>query len=272
MRWLFVVLTGCLILLAVGSLKWRLAWIDDPPDNYFAIAHGAVWVIVEHDPSVGYFALTHTHTGWIVEDLPGAWSTVAYKWWTVGAWFSFEDMAGRYYAAAVPLWVFIIPTAVFAGFLWRRERPVQPGRCCQGCGCSLTGNVSGRCPECGIPVGAAGESPRWRSWTRRVLMWTFTGASTLILLTWACSLPLRFAFPMGTTFVFVDHGHVHMEWRCTTIPEYSGAERWGFGLPVFKAQRARSFIRVPLWCPLLVTIIPTIVLWWIDRRRHPTGQ
>lgn len=32
----------------------------------------------------------------------------------------------------------------------RRPRP----GCCQGCGYDLTGNVSGRCPECGAPVAA----------------------------------------------------------------------------------------------------------------------
>jgi hypothetical protein len=31
---------------------------------------------------------------------------------------------------------------------WRRPRP----GCCQGCGYDLTGNVSGRCPECGRPT------------------------------------------------------------------------------------------------------------------------
>lgn len=33
---------------------------------------------------------------------------------------------------------------------WRRPRP----GCCQGCGYDLTGNVSGRCPECGRTVAA----------------------------------------------------------------------------------------------------------------------
>ncbi len=40
--------------------------------------------------------------------------------------------------------VFIaFPTFVF----WRRGRRRKPGHC--GCGYDLTGNVSGRCPECG---------------------------------------------------------------------------------------------------------------------------
>jgi hypothetical protein len=44
-----------------------------------------------------------------------------------------------------------------AGFCWYRtrapvRRPFPPGRC-RKCGYNLTGNVSGRCPECGTPVG-----------------------------------------------------------------------------------------------------------------------
>jgi len=52
-----------------------------------------------------------------------------------------------------PLWpalpVVVIPTAL----LWfvDRRRRILPGHC-QKCGYNLTGNVSGRCPECGQPV------------------------------------------------------------------------------------------------------------------------
>ncbi len=50
----------------------------------------------------------------------------------------------------VPYWIpfalFAIPTA----WLWWRDRHrrIPPGHC-QKCGYNLTGNVSGRCPECG---------------------------------------------------------------------------------------------------------------------------
>ena len=45
-----------------------------------------------------------------------------------------------------------IPTV----FLWWRDKPHKPGYC-QNCGYNLTGNVSGRCPECGEHV--AGKQP-----------------------------------------------------------------------------------------------------------------
>jgi len=48
----------------------------------------------------------------------------------------------------IPLWIpfaiGVIPTVC----LWWRDRRYPPGHC-QTCGYNLTGNVSGRCPECG---------------------------------------------------------------------------------------------------------------------------
>src|SRR5262245_14553949 len=49
---------------------------------------------------------------------------------------------------SVRLWLPLVLSAVCTAWLWLgdRDRPV-PGHCC--CGYDLTGNVSGRCPECG---------------------------------------------------------------------------------------------------------------------------
>jgi hypothetical protein len=44
----------------------------------------------------------------------------------------------------IPLFVLAIPTA----YLWHRDRRPRAGHC-QRCGYDLTGNVSGRCSECG---------------------------------------------------------------------------------------------------------------------------
>ena len=47
----------------------------------------------------------------------------------------------------VPLWIPFILTAIPTAILWRRDRRPPPGHC-QTCGYNLTGNVSGKCPEC----------------------------------------------------------------------------------------------------------------------------
>ncbi len=51
----------------------------------------------------------------------------------------------------VPLWLPLVLMALPTAFLWWRDRPSPPGHC--ACGYNLTGNVSGRCPECGEAVG-----------------------------------------------------------------------------------------------------------------------
>jgi hypothetical protein len=49
----------------------------------------------------------------------------------------------------IPLALVAIATAVF---WWRdAKRDIPPGHC-RKCGYNLTGNVSGRCPECGAPT------------------------------------------------------------------------------------------------------------------------
>jgi hypothetical protein len=47
-----------------------------------------------------------------------------------------------------PLWYLLLPLAIPTAYLWYRDRRKPPGRC-EKCGYDLTGNVSGRCPECG---------------------------------------------------------------------------------------------------------------------------
>lgn len=47
----------------------------------------------------------------------------------------------------LPLWLLLCLAVAATGFLWWRNR--APVGHCGKCGYDLTGNVSGRCPECG---------------------------------------------------------------------------------------------------------------------------
>ncbi len=61
------------------------------------------------------------------------------------------DMNARTQFITLPLWLPFLLTAIPTVILWRRDRRIPPGHC-QRCGYDLTGNVSGRCPECGSAI------------------------------------------------------------------------------------------------------------------------
>jgi hypothetical protein len=61
------------------------------------------------------------------------------------------------WAVWIPFWIPSVIIGVPAAFLWYRDRRIPPGRC-QRCGYNLTGNVSGRCPECGTAVKREGKT------------------------------------------------------------------------------------------------------------------
>ena len=53
---------------------------------------------------------------------------------------------------AVPAWMVTLVVAIPTFVLFRFDRRRIPPDHCHKCGYNLTGNVSGRCPECGTPV------------------------------------------------------------------------------------------------------------------------
>ncbi|GMU84540.1 MAG: hypothetical protein AMXMBFR47_44090 [Planctomycetota bacterium] len=73
-------------------------------------------------------------------------------WWLFGVW-PFSEPSPGFQSYTVPLWMPLALLGISTVWLWRRGRRFEPGSC-DKCGYDLTGNVSGRCPECGAAVEA----------------------------------------------------------------------------------------------------------------------
>lgn len=67
-------------------------------------------------------------------------------------WPSLEHHAVTGYVIGIPLWIpptlLLVPVLLF----WFQTHRLPPGHC-RRCGYDLTGNLSGRCPECGLVLG-----------------------------------------------------------------------------------------------------------------------
>jgi hypothetical protein len=109
-----------------------------------------VWV-------VGYwYDVTYTGATWRVAFGRGctgvAWgSIVVSQGWNVeeaGEFYVWPPLLWLQEALIFPVWIPLALVAVSTAFFWYRDGRPPPGRC-QGCGYYLTGNVTGRCPECG---------------------------------------------------------------------------------------------------------------------------
>jgi hypothetical protein len=54
-------------------------------------------------------------------------------------------------AGMILMWTSVVAALIATVVFWYRNQRIPPGHC-QTCGYNLTGNTSGRCPECGQPV------------------------------------------------------------------------------------------------------------------------
>lgn len=81
-----------------------------------------------------------------------AWSGFGLTWPYIGT----NPYWGREYM--FPAWLILLIALVPTALLWWLDRRRPSLGHCQKCGYDLTGNVSGRCPECGTPTKPEGQT------------------------------------------------------------------------------------------------------------------
>lgn len=156
LTWIGIV--TCSLILTVGavSLRWAIRWRASSGDFGISVRCGAVFFSRDAGPfqgTVNYIPWGDIGPlGFARASGPNRF-TARVRIGTGIDWPPPSDLSARTRRyVAIPLWMplvaLVIPTTAL---WWRDRRPIQPGRC-GNCGYDLTGNVSGRCPECGEPT------------------------------------------------------------------------------------------------------------------------
>ncbi|GMU83865.1 MAG: hypothetical protein AMXMBFR47_37350 [Planctomycetota bacterium] len=140
------ILTLCWLIAFVAAAAWLLAtrgWLvyDNGVGTQYTVSDGALWTLSAEPGEFPYLGMSpFLHARWVdgnsyrfVQFLcPHTESNAVSTWGTWSAW-------------VMPLWLPLVPPLALILALRRRS---PPGSCLR-CGYNLTGNVSGRCPECG---------------------------------------------------------------------------------------------------------------------------
>ena len=142
LRWVGIIACVLILLAAIGNLRWVNLGVEFGGDLAVVTTGGALWIEVgERFPARLSDLLVGT--GPRLED----WQHAAGFWRAYAGWpRSYSDLGHN--AISIPLWMFLAAIGVPTTVAWYRDRRPPRGHC-QRCGYDLTGNVSGRCSECG---------------------------------------------------------------------------------------------------------------------------
>jgi hypothetical protein len=140
---------GCLLI--VTAFVWSMFWMA----SYSWMTKGAAYVVTLSDGlmTLGRDSLQpFCFPGWQLESQGELWQS-RFPFPVVP---SIRQPLPGYHLVILPLWlpllVLLIPTLAFlVRDAWTARRRPRPGFCRQ-CDYDLTGNVSGRCPECGLEI------------------------------------------------------------------------------------------------------------------------
>ena len=137
-KWVGLVTCGLTLAVYAATLWCYIAWNDRHLRRTIFFQAGSVAVFwFTYADSTARTTRFAGKPGWEISR-----SESPFHWWPVFSGAS--ALSGVY----VPLWMPFLAVAIPTAFLWHRDRRPPPGHC-QRCGYDLTGNVSGRCSECG---------------------------------------------------------------------------------------------------------------------------
>jgi len=146
-KWVGFVL--CVLIVAVWGLSLRWGYRHRGEYGFIYCAKGDVfyWKPNYHPP-VGGSGVFHRH-GWDVSQLRWSWGLVGVRLPVKVDNVPVNTVNGKLYGLG--LWLPCICIGFPAAILFYRDRRRIPPGHCQKCGYNLTGNESGKCPECGKP-------------------------------------------------------------------------------------------------------------------------
>lgn len=137
LKWIGSVVCAVTLVVTVASYHWLIEVAV--PWSMATIGLGRLFLGVSGKPQFCYgFSIS------MIDKTNGVPMFLIAKYWT-GLW-------GDVPSVSIPLLLPVLLMALPTAFLWWHGSRVLPGHC-RGCGYDLTGNVSGRCPECGQQVG-----------------------------------------------------------------------------------------------------------------------
>jgi len=141
-RWTGILVCAFILFAAAVSLRW--SWVSLCGDK-----NGRIW-LAGGTLEVAWIDGRGWPTDWNAYVGPpiATWRELVDRWSSSGVW-PRPDSGRLIKAFVLPLWFPFLLTAIPTAILWRLDcRRARPGHCAK-CRYNLTGNVSGRCPECG---------------------------------------------------------------------------------------------------------------------------
>ena len=133
------------------SLIGGRAWGSDDLDGMFVIANGSFGFQWHISRSRRFDRTARRFTRMTAVEF--AAQRNGYPYWShPRRWLWRPLFVAKVGIVSVPLWMPLLAVSIPTAYLfWLDRRRFPPGHC-QRCGYDLTGNVSGRCSECGVEI------------------------------------------------------------------------------------------------------------------------